>query len=581
MSAAGQRRRSSRLRQVATHDEDETSHLPPRLGRQQNARDDGARTFRVDDPPATTTAFVQRPTDSDDDEESVDWNQPSAPPAPKVVPPKAVHPKPTPPPPRAVNAVQSERERRRAVARDAMKTIRRDLPSVVQTGVKIPGYNDTAELAQIDDAERNVVVDQRALDTLVNGTPAQYQAENKPPWAPRLPAYNLSELMTWEAIAVFTTLDLEKEDWYWMVKYVAGQVHVKVDAFVRFNPTDHTGPVSRTGTAAAGGFPDTAPSGPSEMSRALANMVGATPARLPGLFGNEGTGLPIEPLPPLAQPAQPSGGDRDVAPQSLAQIDNTFINVVEAVLSDPSRVGQVMRAGKRPAAAPEVVQSGGRFEEFRKRARARAPPTPFYVNGTSESDRVLGQTFRAATAAAAQTWATRAVATGVYYLAPVYTSARDRAHALILSRARQLAHVKLQYFIRAGDQNDLLQKQVRVQFGGLVADLYNEARHNSDRSAKLATDARNFTRGGEDKIRWFMTRVNFFNGRFVDSGLTSYAELQPSERREVIHLPPSSGRCVPCDPHSLVATLGYPPGLCNPLLYVPGTTYVPAPRPFL
>ena len=127
------------MRQVATHDEDETSHLPPRLGRQQNARDDDARTFRVDDPPAATAAFVQRPTDSDDDEESVNWNQPSAPPAPKVVPPKAVHPKPTPPPPRAVNAVQSERERRRAVARDAMKTIMRDLPSVVQTGVKIPG----------------------------------------------------------------------------------------------------------------------------------------------------------------------------------------------------------------------------------------------------------------------------------------------------------------------------------------------------------------------------------------------------------------------------------------------------------
>lgn len=560
-------RRSRRLREKSP---DETSELPPRVANRDDNNDNDAQTFRFEDSnvqPAPQRILPMAPAadSSDDDEDSLEWaKQPATPILSRAipVPARAVHapaPALTPAPvarPNTNEAVRGAQERRRELARTAIETIRLQ-KKTMQSGARIPGYNDTPALAQIDDAERDVVIDQRAFGSLLKDSPGEYQDANKPPWAPRLPAYHLKELMTWEAIEVFTQLQHQKEDWYKLVRDVAGLVHIKESAFIRFVPaTQSTEAVAPTQSRVRGDFGIEQPTaGATELTAALRGMVGVTPARGPGFFGSAGTDF-----------VAVDGDDNDnlqagadanlLQPLTREQIQRALVRNVQSVIRDPSRGGQTVQSGA--SAKRAFVSSGARFDNFRKRARADAPPTPAYVNGPTDEDRKVNQLFRAQTAAA-QTWVSRSVATGVFYLSPTYTAARDSAHVYIISRAPHLADVKLRYFAR-DDPEDNIQKQVRFQFAGLIADIYNMTRHNSNRSAKLATDAKNIAESAEDKLRWFITRVRFSGEAFYFSGATEYAEVRAPPSRAVISLPPANNFC---DPRSLV----------NPLLYVPGTIY--------
>lgn len=590
-------RRSTRLVQPADAADSETV-LPPRVHFAAVARTDeeesAAMTVRLD-PPAKVAA-----TDSSDDEDGSHELFAAAPPPP---PPVAKKKKPLPQktaPRRDYNVEDAsaaetvrpaappiqkrrsttttgtnayvEQNKRRAVAREAIEAVR-----TMQSGVRIPHYNDTPELARLDPTERDIVIDTNQFESLLRDSPAEYQDANKPPHAPRLPPSKLAEMMTWEAMQVFSELEVRQQDWYSMVVLVAGLVQAKLSSLLVYVPTTETsggGGDSISVRAPRRGDDDgpVAGVGASEIDRALSALTGMTPFRDPSVLAPPpppppvpappppaaGGGAPPLPFVPDPFADEPRDGNAPLPPMSGEEIQEVLFAAVEEAVAE---------------AVPQVAQSGARWRNFRKQAAANAPPQPYYVNDPSQAARALNQSVRQQ-AQAARAWVGRSVATGVYYLAPAYTAMRDSAHMHIGSRAPQLADVELRYFIRNA-RTGTVQQRVRVQFARLIADLFNLARHNANRSAKLATDARNLSRSAEETVRWFAARISFDPGseQFHDNQATSYRP-QMAGRVPAIAMPP--GKCKPyefCDPHSLL----FPEASCtNPLLYVPGTLFAPA-----
>ncbi len=584
------RRRSERKQKrpvspVPADDADSLSALPPRVavtsGRFARGGDDGsgAETFRVEKAVPTPSRPLPPANDFSSDSESSEevFVRSAARPAASATAPAFVtdaseadtfrfesKPAAAPPPPilkrksegGSGGGVRSEQEKRRNVAFAEMDAIR-------QTGARIQNYNDTAELADRRESERDVVIDEKLFDTLLKDTPGEYQNANKPPWAPRLPPHILAELQTWEAIEVLSELEQRKKDWYTMVEKVAGLLFLPVSSLVRFVPTTQSSDAvapSRSAVSGNYGGGGDLESGPATADRALAALTGFTPARpvepdepMPffgaAAGGGGGGGLPPEPDPRRDE----EDGNVLLEPLETGQLNSVLFSIVESVFQE-----DVARDG------PQIAQSGARQQELRKAAEARAPERPYYAGDVNTDEaRLLNQRVRSQ-AALARAWVGRSLATGVFYLAPEYTAARDAAYADILSRAPQLGEAQLYHFIRNGPTTNSVQSLVRQRFARMIQHTYNLARHNSGRAAKLAGDAANISRAAEDTLRWFASKVAFDDGEF--------SELQQQQRSvggrfAPIFLPPvrSDSRQPLFDPRS------DQPALLNPLLYTPGT----------
>lgn len=427
-----------------------------------------------------------------------------------------------------------------------------------QSGV-IPNYSDLH--SRRDDAERDIVIDERIFDSLLRDTPREFQDANKPPSAPRIPAHKLSEMMTWEAMQVMSELEARTKDWYTMVQLVAGLAQVKASSLIVYVP-----PEPSTHAEAEDEFvEDTATTA---ADRALAALSAPeTPAREEYMGGPMGApGIPIVPYVPgpiLGRSSIPADAFERAAgtllpPQTIDQVDSALFAAGQSIFT----------------AIPDLPKSGARFGSLRRERAARAPPTPAYA-GTDNSPAAVAKNQRVRVRAAeARTWVASAVATGVYRLSPSYTAARDTAHMLITSRAPRLADVELRFFIRDAATNTA-QHRVRIQFAGLIVARYNMARHMANRSAKLATDAQNVARDAEEIIRWFVLRITFDHSTqtFYDAGSNGYG----SGRAPPIELPRTKRRdgnpYAFCDPHSPLplAEAWQQPALYNPLLFTPGT----------
>jgi len=182
------------------------------------------------------------------------------------------------------------------------------------------------------------------------------------------------------------------------------------------------------------------------------------------------------------------------------------------------------------AAGIETTNSRGRFRDLRNDRRDTAWYETSLKKDAIETNRLL----RAA-GAQAQQWATRPVATGIYYLNNNYVAARDEAFMLITSRASHLANTPLDAFI-AEDPSDNVQIRVRIQFAKLIATLYNFHRYNSNRFSKLASDAGNLVAQTEDIVRYFVNRITYSaqNKRFQDTGFEGAVNRQPPWRRRAL-----------------------------------------------
>jgi hypothetical protein len=218
-------------------------------------------------------------------------------------------------------------------------------------------------------------------------------------------------------------------------------------------------------------------------------------------------------------------------------------------------------------ASARVKRSGARFADFRARARLAEPAEPFYARGETPAALARASADRSG-AASAQTWVQPA--TGVVYLAPAYTAARDTAHAFLSSRADHLAPVPIGMFIRDAPSGSV-QKLVRSHFGRLIATFYNIGKDESNRSSKFAHDMRNLTAEANTLLAFFSNRITFdprteefhdtgragaLSNRRLDgrNGPTSFAPIRyPPTRTPVF----SSLVARPLAPFSQRAPVGY------------------------
>jgi len=465
----------------------------------------------------------------------------------------------------------AQRNVARASARSALDALRtgQAAPQVQQSGAApIRNYNDTPQRSARADADRNVVIDGELFDSLRYDSAREFQDANRPPWAAPVNDKQLNQLMTWESLEVMSELEQRTKDWYTLALMVAGLVQVKAEAFVVFRPKRGPQP---TRQSVLGGY-------------ALPKYARA-PAREPELR------VP-EPQAPVERPApEPTEDDVQSALDAIDQAggltDSFDDETVLAPQQPPTRPGTpAAEPGRQVPATPALgdqslggarsIFTKARFPQFRRQQQQQAAaaqaqvPMAFYSRGfVPESDSTPISRNQIANAAP---WASRSLATGVFFLAPEYTAARDTAHMLIVSRADHLASVELAEFVRDGSSASV-QHRVRVQFARLIAHMYNIAKHNANRSSKLAHDMANYTAGAEQIVLWFVKRINYEprSRTFSDAG-TRYAR----DHQRLGPMNATVGAFTQTRSDDRLQIYGTKPVIpLDPLLYTPGTLLSP------
>lgn len=344
-----------------------------------------------------------------------------------------------------------------------------------------PPPSDTP-LGRRANLEANVAIDESRFDALLRDEPRNFQSAYKPPWAPALAPQKVAELQLWEKMEVLSELELMKQPWFSLVTLVAGLIQVPLSALVVRAPTTASTQAVR----------------PTYRNRYLESFSLPSTNALDALRTGD--------LDTYAQlTTNPNGGGDDAKTTSFQQQQEPLLPPQTLLQINELLLDAVLNEGSAGGNGAQTVQSGARFERLRARAAAVQPAVP----STPVTRAALAN---------AHEWAGRPTATGVYFLTPAYTSARDVAHTKITSRAPQLANVPLAAFARDDGRTDSAQRKVRVNFANLIADVYNMARHNSNRSSsKLASDAENLSASGEDTLKWFIYRVrwNAHARRFV------------------------------------------------------------------
>ena len=363
-------------------------------------------------------------------------------------------------PPRTIGSVIHSAQRRRTTAREAIEMLR------------------SGALPHADNLESNVAIDATRFENLLRDSPAEYQSAYKPPWEPKLPPQKVAELQLWEKMEVLSELELMRQSWFSLVVLVAGQIQVPLSTLVVRAPSTASVDAVRPSRLRT--------SQPTSFGSALADILGPPPPLEPD-FGAPPTKLDFAALRrgDIADPFADKLSDENVVlkkeflpPQTASEVNDMLFDAVAAAASSD---------------VPFVVQSGARFAKLRR--RYEPPATAQVVDSRETAD--------------AHQWASRSTATGVYFLTPAYTSARDSAHAKITSRAAHLCDVPLSAFVRDDGSTTSAQRKVRVHFAELIGFSYNMSRHNSNRSAKLASDAKNYQAAAEDIVEWFIYRVSY------------------------------------------------------------------------
>jgi len=449
----------------------------------------------------------------------------------------------------------AERGAARSTARAALDALRVEQP-VHSGAAPIAYYNERAP----PDAERNVVIDRERFDSLRYDAPREFQDANRPPWAAPLADKQLQQLMTWESLEVMSELEHRSHDWYTLALMVAGLVQVKPEAFVVFRPRYGTQP---TRQSILGGYP--LPYAARERPQApTSRRAPPQPAPTPTAPTSEDD--VARALDELDRSAQVGGTDSVDEQSAQAQSGPaTPLAPLNPIPETPGMAEQTEGA--------RSIFSRARFPQFRREQRSAPPPLPddglpFYARG------FVPESAPSAPArneiAAALPWASRSIATGVVFLAPEYTAARDSAHMLVVSRADRLADVALGDFVRRGDSASV-QHRVRVQFARLIAHMYNIAKHNANRSSKLAHDMANYTAGAEQIVQWFVNRIDYEprSRTFSDTGAQNARDRRPLARFGGSGFVGDAARARSDDSTRVYGSRSG--AAVDPLLYTPGT----------
>lgn len=266
---------------------------------------------------------------------------------------------------------------------------------------------------------------------------------------------------------------------------------------------------------------------------------------------------PPTPAPPPPRPSTVPG-EPLLSAQTEGQIDDALLFATQNALG-----------------GVELARSGARFADVRK---AKHVPAEWYERDPRQQAYEINATVRGA-GARARSWIGRPLATGVFFFNQNYLSARNKAYTQITSRADHLANVSMHYFARPG-RSGTVQFRVFDSFGELIAEMYRLARHNSNTSAKLASDAVNIAGAIEELTRLFVTRITFDarTCQFRDTGVTAALTTYPAwDRRHFTNRAPSAQQRV----SELITAYGLDSTRTNPLLltthpsvdprYVPGT----------
>lgn len=535
-----------------------------------------------------------------------------------------------PPPPPATKHVQfaeplsqtyiiDEQRTRRSNARNTLEALRNN---------QIPGYD-----TRVPASERDVVIDPELFRSLREDSAFEFQEANKPPWAPSVPQAILNKERDWEVMETLSELDKRRNDWYQLALKVAGALQQPPDAIVvmgastastqAVRPSRTIGSETVTPPANAG---TTRNVGLATVGETLAALTATTPLRdetvgPPGPTENS-IGAAFEryrqrrernppPPPPLAQVPQP-GPDptsrlfpvqpRRPATEPRTEAKDAGINEYGTQFDDaapplspprqapaprpaapgepllnPQSEGQIddalLFATQNALGGVEMARSGARFADFRA---ARRVVAPWYERDRSSQAAAINQTVRAE-GARARSWISRPLATGVFFFNQSYLSARNKAYTQITSRADHLASVSMHHFARPG-RSGTVQFRVFDSFGELIAEMYRLARHNSNNSAKLASDAANIAGAIEQLTQLFVTRITFDRRtcEFHDTGVTGALQRYgPPERRRF------GSQTAQQRVSELIVAYGLDDTRTNPLLltthpkvdprYVPGT----------
>lgn len=472
--------------------------------------------------------------------------------------------------------IRAEQQTRRSAAKTALESLRRN---------QIPGYDPS-----LADTERDVVIDSTLFRSLREDSAAEFQDANKPPWAPRVPKAILDKIRTWEVMETLSELDKRRDPWYMLAWDTAGALGLQPEAIILQGPNTASADAvkpSRSQTAeapAVSAGTTLGVGGAASVGQTLAGLTTATPFREPTFnapvvdegarraaferfrrraqmagetttapvppppvpgpatappepeeedFGLDvggsflGGGPPATPRPPVPPPGPPTpapppvaGGGRTLPAMSAGEIEDLLLLETQNLL-----------------ATQRLPQSGARYREFRE---AREEKPEWYERDSSDLAINTSQRVRAQ-GARARSWIARPLATGVFYLSPTYTSARDDAYTQIVSRADQLADVDMKYFARLAPTNSV-QFRVRRQFIRLIAEFYRLTQHGGNRSAKLAADAANITASIEAITQFFVNRVTFewTTREFRDTGAAGALNRQKPWRHATFTAP--SGR---------------------------------------
>lgn len=448
----------------------------------------------------------------------------------------------------------------------------------LQRGV-IPGYDDTHEPGgePPDDTERGVVIDRTAFNSLLNDSGEEYQAGNRPTWAPRVPNDVVEKIKTWIAMDTLSELQLRSKSWYSFMVLVAGAVRLPISALVIIGPQTASAqavrPTSTTVGAApvaygesmaigaggtsdamlrssttltpfrpgdmgmASGVADVAPAGGS-MGFGSFGMGAAAPSSLAALAAQQRDRLEQQrrqasrmeqyfDSAPSAPPIEPVLSDNDAIYRAFDAIINGVPPSQSPPLPDPR-----ITPGSTPGPS-RTIFTDARFKDLRKQAEAQRTPAWYESSSTPEA---AAASMRAREAGArALPWINRSVATGIYYLNPFIVTAREFGYTNVTTRASHLSHVAPRHFMD-DVPSDAVQRRVRAMFAKVVAAEFNMLRHNSANTAKLASDAANIAAESDNAIEWFVNRITFnsSSGRFCERAAECALNRLPMWQRDTV-----------------------------------------------
>lgn len=448
---------------------------------------------------------------------------------------------------------------KRSAARSALEALRRG---------EIPNYDE-----RLDDAQRDIVIDREQFNSLINDAPRDYQAANKPPWAPSVPEDQVKKLQNFILLSTLQSLGLRAEAWYSFLVLVAGIVRLQPSALILIPPqTSSVSAVRAAGVSRRGpiGPSDTGATVPGVFSDpAFAGATAVTPIRSDAegntyRFGSSGTvdqqgnrvdlrdtrgasfggasrrddnnndddgGGDGRTHEPIIDAVLAGNGFIDQFGSNLGNAAAPVDNRMRAELFDPLLLGTPRGAGDSafettPSRTTIGTTARYRFRDLREQQDAQVPDT-WYASGMTRGAIEANQAAREA-GARGLGWIAAPAATGVAYVNPFVLSARELGYAKLTSRAFHLAHVRPYFFMR-DDPRDHVQMRVRALFAVVVASEFNMNKQNSNSSDKLAADAANIAAMYEDAAQVFENRISFnsHTGRFSDVGPARAVNRQP------------------------------------------------------